>query len=139
MDDYSQISEALVSEGYLSDADVDAAIVVLTDALTIAEVEEIEAESIIDLAAEKELIDEAEHLAAEAEALGDQETEEIAEDAIEEALGTVALDVEVIETAEAIIDVAVLNATAALVAAQLIDEANAEAVAAVIAGVKEGK
>ncbi len=132
---YVEVTDVLVSEGYLPDADIDAAIVVLTDALVVAEAEEIEAEAIVDIVYQEEVIEGATDLADDAAAVGDFETEALAEDGIEEALDAEDVDAEIIEVAEAVIDAAYVDAAAALVAAALIDEANAEAAAAAIAGV----
>ena len=132
MTSYVRVTETLVSDGYLSEADTEAASAVLAEKLMVEEVAEIAAESIVDLAVEEKLIEEATDLAAEAAKMGDPETEAIAKEAIEGALDTTAMDVEVIETAEAVIDAAYLDAAAALVEAELIAEADKEAAAASI-------
>jgi hypothetical protein len=46
---YLEVTDILVSEGYLSDADVEAAMVVLTNASIVADAEKIETESIVDM------------------------------------------------------------------------------------------
>lgn len=135
MTSYERVTKTLVSDGYLSEADVDAAIAVLKGELRVAEAAELEAESMADLEVEQELIDEASDLAAEAERVGDTKTEAVAAEVLEEGLGSVAMDAEVIETAEEVIEAAYLNAAAALVEAELINNADQEAM---VVSIKRG-
>lgn len=93
--------------------------------LRVAEAAELDPESMVDLEVERGLNDEA----AEAERAGDTEREAVAVEMIEEALESVAMDVEVIETAEEVLEAAYLNAAAALVEAELIAEADKDAAA----------
>ena len=104
MTTYVEVAQALVSAGYLTDADVEAAAAVLADALIVEDAEDAEADGILDE------IDQ--------------------EDVIEEEI-----DEEIIAEAETVIDAAYTDAAAALLAAELIDEANLDAVAAAIDGV----
>jgi hypothetical protein len=122
----------LAEAGYLSDADLDAAVDVLTDALIVEETEEIETAALLDKAEQKEAILDAEVVADAAVVAGDYETEAAAQTVIDDALVSVVDDKAIVEEAEATIDAAYADA-AALVAAELIDEANAGAVAAMLA------
>jgi hypothetical protein len=135
MTTYVEVSQALVTAGYLSDADVEAAAAVLADALVVAEAEDAEAAALDDevfqedvIAAAEDLADldvdagDFEDLAIQQEIIGDAEDEEFDDEAI-------------IAGAEATIATAYADAAAALVAAELIDEAEADAVAGVITDV----
>ena len=129
----AELAQALRDAGYISDADMDAAAVVLDDALLVEEAREIEAEAIIDKAEQKQVLLDAELVADVAMAAGDAELEESAQAQIDDAFVAVVADKAIIDEAEAVIDAAYVDAASALVAAELIDEANAEAVAAVLA------
>jgi hypothetical protein len=133
MTKYDEVVQALLSAGYLTDADLDAAAVILADALVVDEVEEIEAAAIEDYSAQEDLTAEAEVWASEDALEGDLATAEVDEEIIVDAVIQQEIDKEVVLEAEAVIAAAYTDAAAALLAAELIDEANAEAVAAMIA------
>jgi hypothetical protein len=132
---FEEVANALVASGYMTEADVAAAVVVLDDVLVMADAAEIEGAAIVDLDSQEAVIEEAGTLAQQAAAEGDREAEAAAEEAIEAALDAVAADVAAIEAAVEVIDAAYLDAATALATAELIDEAKVEEAAAVIAGV----
>ena len=129
---YVEVTSALVSAGYLSAADIDAAIVVLTDALVVAEAEAAEGAATADYAAQEDLVAEAEVWANEDVAEGNYVSAEIDEGIIDEAVDQALDDEDAVIAAEAVIAAAYTDAAAALLAAELIDEANLEAAAALI-------
>lgn len=133
MTTYAELAQALRDAGYLSDADLDAATVVLADALAIEEAEDIEAAAIIDKAEQKQNVMDAELLADAAMAKGDDATEAVAQAMIDDAFIGVVEDKEIIDEMESVITATYVDAAAALVTAELIDEANAEAVVAMLA------
>lgn len=133
MTTYIEVAQALVSAGYLSEADIEAAADVLDDALIIADAEEWQEAAADDYADQEDLVAEAEVWANEDEATGDYELMEDDEDIIEDALDREEIDKEIMVEAEAEIAAAYLDAASALLAAELIDEANLQAVASVIA------
>ena len=133
MTDYAELAQALRDAGYVSDADLDAAADILADVLVVEEAEEIEAAALSDKAEQKQVVLDAELVADIAIAAGDADLEEAAQDEIDDAFVAVIADKAIIDEAEAVIDAAYVDATAALVAAELIDEANAEAVALALA------
>ena len=132
MTTYVEVTSALVSAGYLSAADIDAAIVVLTDALVVAEAEAAEGAATADYAAQEDLVAEAEVWANEDVAEGNYVSAEIDEGIIDEAVDQALDDEDAVIAAEAVIAAAYTDAAAALLAAELIDEANLEAAAALI-------
>ena len=135
MTTYVQVSQALVTAGYLSDADVEAAAAVLADALVVVDAEAAEAAALEDEAFQKRTIAAAlDLIKLDAEA-DDFEDAAIQGEIIQEAEELRSQDEAVVADAEAAIAAAYADAAAALVAAELIDGANAEAVAAVIAEV----
>ena len=133
MTTYGELAQALAEAGYLSDTDLDAAADILADALVIEEAEEIEAGALIDKAEQKQVVLDAELLADVAVAADDAETEATAQAIIDDAFDIVMDDKDIIDEEEAVIAAAYVDAAAALVAAELIDEANAEAAAAMLA------
>ena len=133
MTTYVEVSQALVTAGYLSDADVEAAAAVLADALVVADAEAAEAAALDDEGFQERTIVAAEDLAELDAEADDFEDAAIQEEIIEEAEDLEFEDEGIIADAEATIAVAYADAAAALVAAELIDEANADAVAGVIA------
>jgi len=135
MTTYIEVAQALVSSGYLSEADIEAAVDVLEDALIIAEAEEWQDTATDDYSTQEDIAAEAEVWEREDAAIGDYDAMEDDEDAIEDALDKAEIDKEIMVEAEAEIDAAYLDAASALLAAELIDEANRDAVAAVIADV----
>jgi hypothetical protein len=133
MTTYDEVAQALLTAGYLTDADLEAAAVILADALIVETAEEIEAEAMDDYSDQEDLIAEAEVWASEDAVEGDLAIAEVDEEIIVDAVIQQEIDKEVVLEAEAVIAAAYVDAAAALLAAELIDEANAEAVAAVIA------
>jgi hypothetical protein len=130
---YLEVAQALAEAGYLTEADVEAASTVLADALIVAESEDAEAAAMDDYSVEEDIIAEAEVWESEDAVEGDFSAAEEDEDVIADASAQEELDKETVLASEAIINAAYTDAAAALVAADLIDEANAEAAAAVIA------
>ncbi|HET6445489.1 MAG TPA: hypothetical protein VFI27_13015 [candidate division Zixibacteria bacterium] len=128
-----ELAQGLAEAGYLSDADLEAAAIILQDALVIEEAEEIEGLALIDKAEQKENVLNAELLADAAVAFQDPEMEAGAQEMIDDAFVAVIEDKMIIEEVEAVIADAYVDAAAALLAAELIDEANAEAVAVMLA------
>jgi hypothetical protein len=135
MTTYVEVSQALVTAGYLGDADVEAATAVLADALVVGEAEAAEAAALDDEAFQEDVIAAAKRLADHDATAGDFEDFAIQQEIIEEAQDQRLEDQAIIADAEAAIAAAYANAAAALVAARLIDEASADAVVAVIADV----
>jgi len=135
MTTYVEVAEALVSAGYLTEADLDAAADILADALIVEVAEEVEAEAIDDYSDQEGLIAEAEVWEAEDALEGDIEGAVLDDDIIDDAEIQKEIDKEVVLESESVIDAAYLDAAAALVAAELIDEADLSPVAVVIANV----
>ena len=133
MTTYAELAQALAEAGYLSDADLEAAADILADALVIEEAEEIEAVALIDKEEQKQAVLDAELLADVAVAADDAETEATAQAIIDDAFDIVIDDKDIIDEEEAVIAAAYIDAVAALVTAELIDEANTEAAAAMMA------
>lgn len=125
--------------GYLSDADIEAAVVVLDDALIAAAGEDAQAEASEDYSAQEDLIAEAEVWENEDAAEGDIQSAVIDEEIIEEAQDQMEVDEAVMVEAEVVIEAAYTDAAAALLAAELIDEAELDAVAEVIANTYDQK
>jgi len=132
---FEETANALVASGYMTEADVAAAVIVLDDILIMADAAEIEGAAIVDLDAQEAVIEEAGALAQEAAAKGDLESEALAEEAIEAALDAVAADVAAIDAAVEVIDAVYVNAATALASAELINKDKVDDAAAVIAGV----
>ncbi len=132
MTTYDEISQALVSAGYLTEADLEAAADILADALIVEVAEEIEAEAMDDYTDQEDLIAEAEVWEAEDALEGDIEGAILDDDILADAEIQKEIDEEVVLEAEAVIDAACLDAAAALLAAELIDEANLDAIVAMI-------
>jgi hypothetical protein len=132
---YVEVAEALVSAGYLTEADLDAAADVLADALIVEAAEEVEAAAMDDYADQEDLIAEAEVWEAEDLVEGDVEGSVLDGDIIADAEIQKDIDKEVVSESEAVIASAYLDAAAALVASELVDEANLSPVAVVIADV----
>lgn len=128
-----EVTLVLVNAGYLSEADVDAAEVVLHDALVIDAAEDAQAEAAEDYSTQQDLVAEAEVWASEDAAEGDIESALVDDEIIEEAQDQMEVDKEVMVEAEVVIEAAYSDAAAALLAAELIDEAELEAVAVAIA------
>ncbi len=132
MTTYVEISQALVTGGYLTEADIEAATQILADALLVKTAEDAEADAMDDYSEQEDLIAEAqvresENLAKEAMA-----SAVVDDDIIADAEAQKEFDKETVRDAETVIDAACSDAGAALLAAKLIDEANLDAVVAVI-------
>jgi hypothetical protein len=132
MTTYVEVTDALVSAGYLSDEDVDAAVVVLTDALVVDEAEAAEGAATADYAEQEDMVAVAEVWEAEDAAEGDKAGVALDGDIIAEAVQQELDDEDAVIDAEVVIAAAYTDAAAALLAAELIDEANLEAAAALI-------
>jgi hypothetical protein len=132
MTTFVEVAQALVEAGYLSDADVDAAVVVLADALVVEDAHREEADAIRDEAAQQELIAGLQIEASTDAAILDYVGQQVAEDRSAKARAEQDEDEAIIEDAEATIAYAYNDAAAALLAAELIDEAKLDSVAVVI-------
>jgi hypothetical protein len=135
MTTYAIVAQALVEAGYLTDADIDAAVDILADALVVDEAEEVETAALADGLHQEDVIDEAEAWAEEDSTAGDWDRVDDDEAIIDEAEAALAADANIIIAAEDTIDAAYADAAAALLAAELIDEANLNDAAVVIANV----
>lgn len=132
MTTYVEVAQALVTAGYVSDADLQAAADVLADALIIEAAEEAQDDASEDYATQEDIVAEAEVWEREDSVVGDYDSVDDDEAVIEDALEQGEIDKEVVLEAEALIDAACTDAGAALLAAKLIDEANLEPVVAII-------
>lgn len=132
MTTYVEVAQALVTAGYLSEADLQAAADVLADALIIEAAEEAQDDSSEDYATQEDIVAEAEVWENEDAATGDYDSVDDDEAVIENALEQGEIDKEIMVEAEAVIDAAYQDAASALLAAELIDKANLAAVAGVI-------
>jgi hypothetical protein len=135
MTTYAEVAQALVAAGYLSDADVDAAAVVLADTLAVEEAQREEADALEDEAAQQELIAGLEIEASTDGAIGDYVGQQVAKDRIAKARAEQDEDEAIIENAQATISFFYNDAAAALLTAELIDEGELDGVAEAIAGV----
>ena len=135
MTTHIEIAQVLVDAGYLSDADIEAAVDILADALAVEEAEAAAAAAIDDLLDQEDLIVEAEAAAEEDSTSGDWDAVDVDEEIIDEAEEQAMADADIIDAAADTIGAAYADAAVSLLAAELIDEANAGAVAAVIADV----
>jgi hypothetical protein len=133
MTTYIEVAQALVSAGYLSEADIEAAADVLDDALIIADAEEWQDAAADDYTTQEDIISEAEVWEREDEVTGDYASMEEDEEVIGDAIDQAQIDKETMVEAQVEIDAAYMDAASALLAAALIDEANLQAAAAVIA------
>jgi hypothetical protein len=135
MTTYIEVAQALVTAGYLSDADVQAAVDVLTDALTIQAAEDLQDAASDDYSAQEDIVAEAENWEVEDSEFGDYDDMEDDEDVIDDAQYQEEVDKEIMVEAQAEIEAAYADAASALLAAELIDEANLDDVVTVIADV----
>ena len=135
MTTYVEVAEALVSAGYLTEADLEAAADILADALIVEVAEEVEAEAMDDYSDQEDLIAEAEVWEAEDALKGDIEGAILDADILADAEIQKEIDKEVVLASEAVIAAAYLDAASALLAAELIDAANLSPVAVLIADV----
>ena len=131
--DYQEVAQALVDAGYISDADIQAAADILADVLVVAVAETAEAAAMDDYSEQEDTIAEAEVWASEDDARGDFDSVDLDEAIIDEAVEQELGDVDTVIEAEAVISDPYADAAAALLAAELIDETNVEAVAAMLA------
>jgi len=129
------VAQALVAAGYLSEADLDAAAVVLANTLLVEEAQREEADALNDEAAQQELIAGLTIEASTDSAIGDYVGQKVAEGEIAKARAEQDEDEAILENAEATIAYAYNDAAAALLAAELIDEGDLDDVAEAIAGV----
>jgi hypothetical protein len=135
MKTYIEVAQALVSRGYLSESNIDAAAAVLADSLIVADAEEAKAFAMEDLGHQAEVIAKAEDLAEMDLEMGEIEDRFVQAEVINSAAALEDDDVAMINRANAEIEAAYEDAAAALLAAELIDEANLDAVTGVITDV----
>jgi hypothetical protein len=135
MTTYVEVAEALVTAGYLTEADLEAAADILADALIVEVAEEVEAEAMDDYSDQEDLIAEAEVWEAEDALEGDIEGAILDADILADAEIQKEIDEEVVLASEAVIAAAYLDAASALLAAELIDAVNLSPVAVLIADV----
>lgn len=135
MTTYVEVAEALVTAGYLTEADLEAAADILADALIVEVAEEVEAEAMDDYSDQEDLIAEAEVWEAEDALEGDIEGAILDADILTDAEIQKEIDEEVVLASEAVIAAAYLDAASALLAAELIDAVNLSPVAVLIADV----
>ena len=135
MTTYVEVATALVSAGYLTEADLEAAADILADALIVEVAEEVEAEAMDDYSDQEDLIAEAEVWEAEDALKGDIEGAILDADILADAEIQKEIDEEVVLASEAVIAAAYLDAASALLAAELIDAVNLSPVAVLIADV----
>ena len=132
MNEYEKITAALVDAGYLSSAEVEAALDILADALVVEDAEELQEQAAEDFAEQEDLLAQAQVQAKEDAVMGDNESVVLDEEIIEDAVEQMETDKTVMAGAEAVIDAACVDAAAALLAAELIDETNLHATEALI-------
>ena len=132
MPTYFELAQALADAGYVSDADIQAAVDILTDALIIEAAEAVEAEAMDDYSEQEDLIAKAENWVAEDAVAGHVELAEIDTDIIVDAADQAMADRDTVIIAEAVIDAAYEDAAAALLTAEIIDAVNVTAVAALL-------
>jgi hypothetical protein len=132
---YAKVAQALVTAGYLSETDVEAAAAVLADGLTVASAQDAKAAALADEDYQEDVIADAAGLAQDDAWDGDYQDAAYQQDRITNAEAQQAADEEILAAAQGSVAAAYADAAAALVTAELIDEANLEAVAGVIADV----
>jgi len=132
MTTYIEVAQALVAAGYLSEADIEAAVDVLEDALIIAEAEDAQDAASDDYSVQEDIVAEVENWAVEDAVAGNIDDLEGDEAIIEDALEQEEIDKGLMVEAETVIASAYLDAASALLEAELIDEANQQAVAGLI-------
>ena len=132
MTTYIQVAQALVAAGYLSEADIEAAVDVLEDALIIADAEALQEAASEDYSTQEDIVAEVENWAVEDAVAGNIDDLEDDEAIIEDALEQEEIDKGLMVEAETVIASAYLDAASALLEAELIDEANQQAVAGLI-------
>jgi hypothetical protein len=133
MTTYVEVAQALIKAGYLSDADLDAAVLVLAHVLTtVAKAKKMKAVALADEAHQHEMIAQAADLITDDEAIRDYADEGVQVRTIEAAEKQLTADEAVVAAAEATIVGTYDEAAAALSRAGLIDAAEVDAVAAMI-------
>ena len=132
MTTYAEVAGALVRAGYLTDADLEAAAAVLADALVVADAEDMIDAALDDKAYQESMVIEAEKWSDENAAAGDFKGADIDDEVIAIAEDQQLEDEAIVIEAEATIAATYTDAAAALLTAELIDEANLDAVAAAI-------
>jgi hypothetical protein len=135
MTTHIEVTEALVSAGFMSEADIDAALEVLADSLIVADAEETKAFAVADIVHQEEVITKTEDLVEMDYEMGEVEDRFVQAEVLNSAAALKDDDVAMIERADAAIADAYEDAAAALLAAELIDEVNLEAVTGVISDV----
>jgi hypothetical protein len=135
MTTYIEVAQALVSAGYLSEADIEAAADVLEDALIIADAEDVQDAASDDYSTQEDIVAKVENWVVDDANAGNNDDLEIDAAIIEGALEQEEIDKDIMVAAETEIAAAYLDAASALLAAELIDEANQQSVAAVIADI----
>jgi len=135
MTTHIEVTEALVSAGYLSEADIDAALEILADSLIVADAEETKAFAAADIAYQERVIAKTEDLVEMDYEMGEVEDRFVQAEVINSTAALEDDDVAMIKRADAEIEAAYEDAAVALLAAELIDEANLEAVTGVIGDV----
>jgi hypothetical protein len=129
---YAEVAGALVRAGYLTDADLEAAAAVLADALVVADAEDMIDTALDDEAYQESMVIEAKKWSDENAAAGDFKGADIDDEVIAIAEDQQLEDEAIVIEAEATIAATYTDAAAALLTAELIDEANLDAVAAAI-------
>ena len=133
MTTYVEVAEALIKAGYLSDADLDAAVLVLAHVLkTATKAKKMKAVALADEAHQREMIVQAADLITDDEAIHDYTDERVQIRTIEAAEKQLTADEAVVTAADATIVGMYDDAAAALLRAGLIDAANVDAVVKVI-------
>jgi hypothetical protein len=132
MTTYLEVAQALVSAGYLSEADIEAAADVLEDVLIIADAEDAQDAASDDYSTQEDIVAEVENWVVDDANAGNNDDLDIDEAIIENALDQEEIDKDIMVAAETEIAAAYLDAASALLAAELIDEANLQAVAGMI-------
>ena len=135
MTTYLSVTQALVTAGYLSEADIEAAVAVLADRLIVADAEETKAFAEEDIEYQAQVVAKALDLTEMDVEMGEVEDRFVQAEVINSAEALADGDAAMIERADAAIAAAYVDAAAALLVAELIDEANTEAVAGAIADV----
>jgi hypothetical protein len=135
MTTYVEVAQVLVAAGYLTDADVNAAAVVLADALGVEQAKREQADALKDEAAQQEQIAGLEIEASTDAAMLNFVGQQVAQDRIAKARAEQDEDEAIIEDAEAKIAFAYNKTASALLAAELIDAGDLDDVAEAIAGI----
>ena len=135
MTPYIDLARTLVSAGYLSEEQVEAAAAILADhlAVEIVEAEDTKEFAVKDLAYQQQVIEHAEEMAEEDLSMGDIEDRFVQAEVIESAHSLAEKDIKLIKRADKELALAFKNASGALVTARIVDKSHIEAVAAFLA------